>query len=315
MKVVFMVPPQVHLLDLSGAAHVFYEAREYGADIQLYYVGIEPNVVKVMSSSGIGFTEFSNFLELELVEGDLIFVPGLPMPLIQSKEFKESVGEILDWLKVQANKGVTIGSICTGAFLLGMAGLLDGKEATTHWRFIDVFRKQFLRVSTLKNRLFVNSGGIYTSAGVASGIDLALYILEERLGTKLATEVAREVVVYFRRGLEDPQLSIYLQYRNHIEDRIHEVQNWISQHLQEKIQIEHLAEIVFVSPRHLTRLFKNTTGITIGQYIEKMRLEKAVQLLQDRHKIAYIAQQCGFKNEDQLRQLLKKYLDKLPSEI
>ncbi len=151
-----------------------------------------------------------------------------------------------------------------------------------HWKFAGLLEERYPALQMMRNRLFVQYENIYTSAGVASGIDLALYILEQDYGTAFASAIAREVVVYLRRGQGDPQLSIFLQYRNHLEDRIHAVQEWLVQHFHEKHTVDDLAAIANTSARHLTRLFKDTTGITIGQYTEKLRVERAVQLLRSR---------------------------------
>ncbi|HZI25684.1 MAG TPA: helix-turn-helix domain-containing protein, partial [Chryseolinea sp.] len=120
-------------------------------------------------------------------------------------------------------------------------------------------------------------------------------------------------VVYCRRESHDPQLSIFLQYRNHLNDRIHAVQEWLIHNFHSKISMEELAEKVNTSPRHLTRQFKETTGITIGQYLEKLRIEHAIQLLKGNHKIEVIATECGFRSTNQLRQLFKKHTGAVPS--
>ncbi len=118
-----------------------------------------------------------------------------------------------------------------------------------------------------------------------------------------------------RRSPKDPQLSVFLQYRNHIETRIHQVQDILAQNLETKIAIEDLAEKVYMSPRNLTRLFKKTTGTTIGHYLEKLRVEKAVQLLSKGEKVHAVSAACGLKSTNQLRSLLKKYTSALPSEL
>lgn len=307
MKAAFLVPPNVHLLDLTGAAQIFYEAIEYGADLDLHFLSISATQTTVKSSANLFLSQLTPFSQVTLSAGDFIFIPGLEMPILQSLDFKKDTRALLAWLVAQWQQGVEIISICTGAFLLGESGLLNGKKATTHWKFVDLLQQQYPRIEVLKNRLFVENQGIYTSAGVASGIDLALFLIEQKFGTKLATDVAREVVVYFRRSEQDPQLSIFLQYRNHLEDRIHTLQDFISHHLDEVLSIENLAARVHLSPRHLTRLFKETLGITIGQYIEKLKIEKALHLLERNHKMDYIAYQCGFKSTNQLRQILRKH--------
>jgi transcriptional regulator GlxA family with amidase domain len=314
MKFAFAVPPQVHTLDLIGPSHVLYEARELGADVELIHFGLTETAF-VEGSNGLHFGQLLPFYNLRLDPGDFIFVPGLPQPQLQSKEFKQHTAYFAQWLMEQYRRQIHICSICTGTFLLGDAGILNEKYCTTHWKYCDLLQKQYPRAKVVKNRLFVEDGHLYSSAGVTSGIDLALNILEKLFGPKLALDTMLMSVVYMRRGKEDTQISVFLQYRNHLEDRIHKVQTWINQHLKSTLSIESLAELVHVSPRHLTRLFKETTGITIGQYMEELRVEKATQLLKQNHKVDFIAAECGLGDAKQLRRLLKKYLNKLPSEI
>ena len=312
-KAVFVVPPQVHLLDFGGPAQVFYEAMEYGAPVDLTFISMDAQPAKTKSSCGIEFASLVDFREIKLGTGDLIVVPGMDFKLLTNRDFLFSVREFLEWIALQHQQGATICSICTGAFLLAEAGLLDGRLCTTHWKYLADFQRRYSSIITVTNRLFVEEDNLYTSAGVASGIDLALYIVEKRYGSRFASTIAREIVVYLRREADDPQLSIFLQYRNHLDDRIHLVQEWMTHHFHEKLTIEELAEKVNTSSRNLTRLFKETTGITIGQYLEKLRMERAIQLLKDDNKIEMIAGECGFQSTNQLRHLFKKHAGVLPS--
>lgn len=314
MKFAFAVPPQVHTLDLIGPSHVLYEAREIGAELELLHFTITENQ-SVTGSNGLHFNQLIPFEEMALAPGDFIFVPGLPQPTLQSKAFKEQSADFCRWLKRQHEKGIHVCSVCTGTFLLGNAGILNEKQCTTHWKYCDLLQKQYPRAKVIKNRLFVEDSHLYSSAGVTSGIDLALNILEKLFGPKLALDTMLMSVVYMRRGKEDTQVSVFLQYRNHLEDRVHKVQSWINQHLRSSLSIESLAKLVHVSPRHLTRLFKETTGITIGQYIDELRVEKATQLLKQHHKVDFIAAECGLADAKQLRRLMKKHMNKLPSQI
>lgn len=311
---VFAVPPYVHVLDFGGPAQVFYEALDEGAPLELKYVSIRRNDSGAASSCGVEFANLTNYNVISLKKGDIIFIPGLEFKLLQDRSFLSSSAGFLEWTNEQYNNGATICSICTGAFLLAESGLLDGRECTTHWKYLSQFQEQYKKINVLSNRLFVESDNIFTSAGVASGIDLALYILEKRYGSLFASKIAREIVIYFRRGGNDPQLSIFLKYRNHLEDRIHAVQEWMTHHFNKKFTTEDLAEKANTSSRHLTRLFKETTGITISQYVEKLRIEHAVQLLRDNNKVEMIATQCGFQSTNQLRHLFKKYTGVIPSD-
>ncbi len=314
MRFAFAIPTQVHSLDLIGPSHVFYEARELGAEIELLHFSIseEPSV---QSSNGLFFSNLPSFQEIGLKAGDFIFIPGLPQSILHSDEFKYKASAFNEWLASKYGQGATVCSVCTGTFILGQAGILNEKTCTTHWKYCDLLQKQYPSARVQKNRLFVEDQRIYSSAGVTSGIDLALNIVEKQFGPKLALDTMLMSVVYMRRGKEDPQLSVFLQYRNHLEDRIHKVQSWIIQHLKENFNVDILAKLIYVSPRHLTRLFKDSTGITLGQYIEELRIEKAIQLLRQNHKVDFIAVECGLGDARQLRRLLKKHLNKLPSEI
>lgn len=310
---VFAIPPLVHLLDFGGPAQVFYEALDEGAALDLKYISLHPESSDATSSCGIELAKLSDFNNISLGAGDILFVPGLEFHQLRDKSFLKSLENFLEWMRRSYSNGATICSICTGAFLLAESGILNDKECTTHWKYLNRFQERYKRVKMVRNRLFVESENIFTSAGVASGIDLALFILEKRYGSLFASKIAREIVIYLRREGNDPQLSIFLKYRNHLEDRIHAVQEWMTHHFNEKFTMEQLAEKVNTSPRHLTRLFKETTGITISQYVQKLRIEHAVQLLKENNKVETIASQCGFQSTNQLRQLFRKYTGVIPS--
>ncbi len=310
--ILFIVPPNTHLLDLSGAAHIFYEAKEYGADLVLNYASINQST-EIKSSAGLSINKLTHFSKFYLKETDFIIIPGIDYSLISNNNFINHITPFLKWLGQQHARGVQICSICTGAFLVAESGILSGRNCTTHWKYLETFKKHYPKVKLFHNRLFIRDKNIYSSAGVSSGIDISLFILEELYGAKLATDIAKEVVVYFRRSNTDPQLSIFLQYRNHLDNRIHEMQDYIISNLHASITIDKLAEIFCISSRNLTRVFKFSTGITIGKYIEKLRVEKASQLLIDGHKVDYVTQQVGLKSTNQLRTLIKKYKNILPS--
>lgn len=313
-NIYFVIAPQVHMLDITGPAQIFYEANEYGENLTLHFLSMS-DATETSSSAGLYFSRLTPFNQCKPLAGDLIFVPGLDYRLLQDKAFLKEIGDFLGWLRQQHARGVEICSICTGAFLLAESGLLNGKSCTTHWKYLDDFAKRFPQIKLEKNRLFVENEGLYTSAGMSSGIDLSLYILEKSFGSSLVIDLAKEVVIYFRRSESDPQLSIFLQYRNHLENRIHDVQDYLGKELANAPQLQELAEIAHTSSRNLTRLFKKTTGITLGAYIEKLRVERAVKLLSEGNKVAYVAKNCGLKSENQLRSLLKKHKGLLPTEL
>lgn len=300
-QLVFVVPPGVHLLDLTGPVHVFYEAATYGKPYQLTYCSTQS---VVNSSAGLGLGPLVLFAEVRLAPGDFIFVPGLEMAHLRSETFRQEGAAFRAWLREQQGRGVQLCSICTGAFILAEAGLLDGKKCTTHWRRLAELQARYPRVRTQPDTLFVQDGGVYTSAGVTAGIDLALYLLEEWHGPLFATKVARELVVYTRRGAGHPQQSVYLDYRNHLHSGVHQVQDWLTDNLAAGATLDTLAELVHMSPRTLTRTFRKATGISIHDYRAALRRELASTL---RHNPALtqeaIAARCGFRNVRQLQRI------------
>ena len=313
-NIYFIILPETHPLDSLGPAQLFFEAKDNGADINLHFLSSTTDS-ELISSLGLGFSKLISYQNLELTKVDLIIIPGIEFSLLIDLEFKSKNLDFYGWLNTQYSNGATLVSICTGAFILGDAGLLKGKNATTHWKAFNEFEQKYPDTKLLKNRLFVENERIYTSAGMLSGIDLCLYLVEKEYGIKFAIEVAKEVVMYFRRSESDPQLSIFLQYRNHLDDRIHKAQDFINSNLATPFIIEDLADKVHMSARNLTRQFKKTTGITIGNYLTKLRVEQSIHLLAGGYTLEYATKQCGLKSSNQLRSLLKKHEGLIPIDL
>jgi transcriptional regulator GlxA family with amidase domain len=305
-RVIFFLTNEVHVLDLAGAVQAFYEATYYGQPYEIEYVSASAGVT---CSAKLQLAGLRHYSAVEVMPDDILIVPGFDL-----RQLREPPDEALHaWLKAADEARVTICSVCTGAFLLARAGLLDHRECTTHWRYTDRLKEEYPALRVQTNRVFVRSDHVYTSAGVTTGVDMALFLLEQRHGAEFVFRVARELVVYIRRDRDEMQESIYLQYRRHMRDDIHTVQDWIIHHLHEKILVEELAALVYMSARNLTRLFKMTTGITIGRYLEKLRVEKALHLLQQEGKIESIARECGLQSDSQLRQMIKRHTGRVPS--
>lgn len=297
-RIVFFLFDSVHLLDLAGAVTVFYESGCLGKPYELCYVSPYP---QPSSSSGLVFSNIKSLKEITVTQDDLVIMAGMEI----GKWNRSDDSLWIPWLQNAAATGAKICSVCTAAFALAAAGLLEGRQCTTHWAWTAKLQKAYPNVKVQENILYVKSDRIYTSAGIATGIDLALFLLEEQHGVAFACKVAKDMVVYVRREGKDHQDSIYIQNRQHINHQIHQIQDYIAQHLKQKLSIPELAETIHISPRSLTRLFKSSTGITIGQYIHNLRKEKALQLIKDDYKIAWIAIECGYKSPNQLRKMLK----------
>ena len=191
-RVIFFLFDGVHLLDLAGAVTVFYESGCCGQHYDIHYVSpyTHPG-----SSSGLGFTNVQPLSSLTINKEDTVIVAGMEI----AKWDRTDDQLWIPWLKAAAATGATICSICTAAFALAAAGILDGQNCTTHWAYTQTLQQQYPRLKVMENKLFVKSGSIFTSAGIATGIDLALYLVEEKHGVAFACQVAKDMVVYIRR--------------------------------------------------------------------------------------------------------------------
>ena len=302
-KIAFIIPPSVELLDLAGPVQVFTEAKFYGFDIDMEFYQYSEQPV---STAGLGFGKLENFKTAKLKEGDFVFVPGMDNDYVNSIPYKAET-DFFKWLKQCSENKITVCSICNGAFSLGHAGLLTDTECTTHWRRVKALQLQFPKAKVLTDILYIKSNNVYTSAGISAGIDLALAILEDLKGPLFTHKVARGLVVYHRRSGTHKQRSIYLDYRNHINPQIHEVQDHLIENLSRENSIEDLASLVGMSPRNLSRVFKEKTGSTVLEYLTLLRKEYASTMLNNpEYTIEYIASQCGFKTARQLQRILKK---------
>lgn len=301
-KIAFIIPPAVELLDLAGPVQVFTEAKFYGFEVTIEFYSYREDTV---SSAGLAFGKVANYREANLKEGDYLFMPGMSFSYVDSISFRAE-REFFNWIKECANKKVMVCSVCNGAFALGEAGLLKDTECTTHWRRIQALQAQFPAARVITDILFRKSNNVYTSAGISAGIDLALAILEELKGALFTHKVARGLVVYHRRSHKHTQQSIYLDYRNHINPKVHEVQDYLIDHLSDENTIEDLASLVAMSPRNLSRVFKEKTGSTVLEYLTLLRIEYAKTMLNNPDfTIEYIASKCGFKSPRQLQRILK----------
>jgi transcriptional regulator GlxA family with amidase domain len=304
-NIVFFVPPGLHMLDMSGPTQAYLAARQLGAAYEISHCSLREEIT---DSAGLHIGRLRNYGDVSLGMGDYLFLPGFSSRLLQQQQADGEWEGVYEWVRRQHVAGATICSVCIGAFFLAKAGLLDGRRCTTHWSVIPLLKKGFPRAMVVDDVLFTGDAesGIYTSAGISSGIDLALHLLEEAHGALFAHKVARDLVVYMRRGQDHPQDSVYLNYRNHLHRGIHHLQDWLIGHLERKLTIDEMAEMVSMSSRNLTRTFKQQTGISVHQYVTLLRLEQAKNL---RHMpgitMSDIAQQCGFANPRQLQRILR----------
>lgn len=302
-KIVFLVLPEIQLLDLAGADQVFYEARCYGSDIEIDYCSFE-NAIKTSTLLPIG--KVKDLHEITFRAGDYLIIPGAETPYLLSDEFRAKT-QVFEWLKMAYSQRVILCSVCTGAFVLALAGLLNGRKCTTHWKRTAQLQALFPKTEVIENILFIEDGGILTSAGVTSGIDLALHIVSQLEDDFFAYKVARELVIYMRRQGNHAQQSVFLQYRNHIHSGVHKVQDWLQENIHQKSSLPALAEIACMSTRNFTRIFKKETGISVNDFTTLIRKEKIKALLKKPDITrSQIAMQCGLKSERQIARLLRQ---------
>ncbi|HEX7743269.1 MAG TPA: helix-turn-helix domain-containing protein [Sphingobium sp.] len=194
-----------------------------------------------------------------------------------------------------------IAAICTGAFVLAEAGLLNERHATTHWLHARDLQRQFPKVKMDEDRIFVNDGPIWTSAGMTAGLDLGLALIENDLGPELAKSVARKLVIYHRRGGGQSQFSVLLELAPK-SDRIQTVLAYARDNLHKPLTVPVLADVAHLSPRQFSRAFQAETGQSPAKAIENLRVEAARSLMeQSRHPIDVVARQTGFSDRDQMR--------------
>jgi transcriptional regulator GlxA family with amidase domain len=244
---------------------------------------------------------------------DVVMVAGAQVLLSELGE-PQLDAETCQWLVDAYAVGSHLASICIGAVALGEAGLLNHRRCTTHWALVKVLQQSYPTARVLDGILYVQDRGITTSAGVASGIDMALSLVEQREGSQLAAEVARQMVIYLRRNGSQRQQSIYLEYRSHLHPAVHQVQDWLTEHATEPTSLVELAAIAQMSVRHFSRAFKEATGLTPGHYQQRLRLEVASTLLEQPDlSIEAVAARCGFDDPRHFRRLWRRYFGVSPS--
>jgi len=304
-RIVFFAPPGVTPLDLFGPLQVF-EALGYIGQ-QKYQLEVCGLTESVPVGGHLQISRLQNYREIELKPEDTLFVCGCWIQPLMVPAFISKHRALFAWIRECWKSGATICSICTGSYFLAEAGLLEGAPCATHWRDNDDLQQRYPNVEVRRGILFVQAGRIFTTAGIAAGIDLAIHLIALRHGPKLAFEVARFLVIYLRRSGEFEQESVYLQYRNHLDDVVHRAQSVLIEKLDQPPSLERLAELVGSSPRNLSRRFRRSLGVSVGEYQQVLRLERARTLLQEEgSKVDDVARACGFAGARQLRNLYRE---------
>jgi transcriptional regulator GlxA family with amidase domain len=310
-RVVFFAPPQVTALDLIGPLQAFQAAGVLGGHSYRFEVCALTESLHV--AGNLHFSNLFSYEQIDLGPDDILFVAGCKVEPVQSPQFLREQRPLFEWIRRGWRSGATICSICTGAYLLAEAGILDGVACVTHWRDTDDLQRRYPKVEVRRGILFVQAGNVFTSAGIASGIDLAIHLIGLRHGPKLAFEVARFLVVYLRRTGDFEQESVYLKFRNHLDDLVHRAQSVLIETLDRPPSLDELAEQVGASTRNLSRRFRRSLGLSAGEYLRELRLERArALLLQEGSKVDDVARACGFTGPRQLRNLYRQRFGRSP---
>jgi transcriptional regulator GlxA family with amidase domain len=242
---------------------------------------------------------------------DTCLIVGAP-DIIERLEQQPAV---VDWIKSNAGDIPRFAALCTGSFFVAEAGLLDGAQATTHWRYADLMSQRYPEIEVVSDAIFLQQQHLWTSAGVSAAIDLCLAFVEQDCGHELALEVARELVIFLRRPGGQSQFSADLSSRLSPLGQIRDVQQWILGNLHLRVDVESLAEKCSMSSRNFRRLFHRETGQCPSEYLERARLDKARRMLCDCElPIKSVAYHCGFASDDQMRLAFKRYLSITPKD-
>ena len=297
-RVVISGPPPVQILDVTGPLEVFSNVPDYQ--------------VEVVSSDGSNQLITNRGIKLggavprDGVSGpiDTLVIAGGP-----GAESGEYDSDYVCWIADAAGRSRRVASICTGAFLLAAAGLLDGKRAVTHWKFCDRLAQTFPKVNVLPNPIFLRDGSIYTSAGITAGIDLSLALLEEDHGHQTALTVARQLVMFLVRPGGQAQYSHMLSRQATTSEPLRELQVYMLENLKANLSVEALAERIGVSPRHFSRVCLREMKMNPGQFVDRLRVEAAQQMIDSSSMgLKEIADACGFGSADSMRRSFQRVL-------
>jgi transcriptional regulator GlxA family with amidase domain len=322
IPVFVVVPPRLLLLDIAGPLEVLRQANRVqdAVRFEVQYVGPRATL---QTSIGVTLTAVQPLPKV-LPEGSWVVLAGDVEHVMlcggqtgpgRSEADAEAEDVIVSWLKKSVRPDHKLISICTGALGLARAGLLDGYSCTTHYLSYEELAEIAPKARILENRLYVEDGERYTSAGITAGIDLMLHLVHQCTDQSCALAVARYLVVYLRRSGADPQLSPWLEGRNHIHPVVHRAQDAIAADLTKSWSLAALARVAGASDRHLSRLFQEHVGMSIPEYSNRLRVAHAQDLLRETQiDMERVAEQSGFSSTRQLRRAWRRVYKTSPRE-
>jgi transcriptional regulator GlxA family with amidase domain len=313
---VFVAGPGVEILDLVGPLQVFARASEMHAranpgSAPIYSVEVVTISSRrsLIANCGLRIGAHRSFREVRGNIDSLLIAGG------NAIEQNEISPEAVRWLKKIAPRIRRVGSVCTGAMLLAQAGLLDGRRATTHWNWCQTLIKRAPRADVDPDPIFIRDENVYTSAGVTAGMDLALALVEEDYGSRLALQVARNLVLYLRRPGGQSQFSAALSLQATDRKPLRELETWVLDNLHKPLTVSLLAQRVAMSPRNFARVFAKEMKTTPAKFVERLRIEVARRRLEEsQNSMETIATECGFGNVNSMRNVFQRTLKTPPGQ-
>jgi transcriptional regulator GlxA family with amidase domain len=312
--IALLAVPGVQLLDVSGPLDVFAEANVQAGEAAYRPCVVACETRTIRSSSGVRL--LADHVVGEAWDAaewggiDTLLVAGSPRAA--ETRLAPAVG---DWLRATAAGARRHGSVCSGAFLLAAAGLLDGRRVTTHWAVAEQLALAYPSVTVEADALHVRDGRLRTAAGVTAGLDLALALVEEDLGREIAMKVAGQLVMFFKRPGGQMQFSRHGEAAPAGRSALQEMQRWVAAHPEDDHGVPRLAQRMGLSPRHFARLFRDEVGVTPAAWIETVRVSAARRLLETgREPPKQVAARCGFSDPDTLRRAFVRHVGVTPAE-
>jgi transcriptional regulator GlxA family with amidase domain len=314
IPVFVVLPPRLLLLDVAGPLEVLRQANRVQGAVRfdVRYVGPSSELLTSIGITLAAIEPLPDKLPPEawvVLAGDVenVMLCGGRTGPGKSQEDEANEEAIVAWLKQTIQPGHKLISICTGALMAAQAGLLDGHACTTHYLSCAELAAIAPQARVLENRLYIEDGERYSSAGITAGIDLMLHLVHQCTDQSCAIAVARYLVVYLRRSGADPQLSPWLEGRNHLHPAVHRVQDTIAGDLTKSWTLRRLAKVAGASNRHLSRLFHEHVGVSIAEYSNRLRVAFAQELLRETNlDMEHVAEQAGFSSPRQLRRAWQK---------
>jgi transcriptional regulator GlxA family with amidase domain len=315
-RVLLVAAPGSQILDVAGPFQVFTRASELFLKQQpgssaLYSIEIITSSPKALlvTNCGLQIVAHETFRRVRGDIDTLLIAGG------DAVENDETGIQIVRWLRSVAGRIRRIGSVCTGSMLLARAGLLNGRKATTHWKWCEFLAKKYPSIEVCPDRIYVRDGKVYTSAGVTAGMDLALALVEEDHGSRLALEVARDLVLYLRRPGGQSQFSVALSTQLSDRKPLRDLAAWMLENLGRPLTVQVLAKQVAMSPRNFARIFTKEMHITPAKYVERLRVEIVRRRLEEtQHSLKRIAGDCGFGSVKSMREVFQRALRIAPVE-